>query len=90
MATISVYNPETNKTYNVSATMEVSILNESHVGFSSHYIRLSTNQKDPLGQTIKDKIVMDIGSGSVTDSVEDSLSAMIDEVGGGMLTSNSS
>lgn len=88
MATISIYNPETNTTYNVSATMELSIVNGEHAGVSSHYMRLSTNQKDPLRQAIKDRIITNIGSGSVTDSIEDSLADIIDEVGGGMLTSN--
>lgn len=88
MATISVYNPETNTSYNISATMENSIVNGTGDGAQVHYMRLSTNQKDPLGQSIKDRIVEDIGVNDVTESIEDALASIIDEVGGGMLTSN--
>lgn len=88
MATITVYRPTTDTSYSIDVTMEYAVLNNSGSGTNGYYIRLSTNQRDPLGQPISDRYVENFAANSnLTRVIQDLASEMIDEINGSELTS---
>ena len=91
MATITVFDSETSSTWNVEATLDQAVVNGSGTGVTGYYIRLTTSKADQLGGVVGDQIIEDLPANSnITREVEDSLSEMIAEVHGSMLSESMS
>jgi hypothetical protein len=90
MATITVYNAELDQNYQIDVTLEDAVVNGSGSGASSFYIKLATNRKDPLDQSIPNRIIEDLGASDVTTLVMDSVDDMIGEIRGALLSSSNS
>lgn len=90
MATIPVYDTDTNRTYTVTATVESSVVAGNNSGKTVYYLKLNTSQKTPAGGSIPDQIVEDIGASDITTTVQDSLELVIQHAEGEYDSSDSS
>jgi hypothetical protein len=90
MATITVYNAELDQNYQIDVTLEDAVVNGSGAGASSFYIKLATNRKDPLGQSIPNRIIEDLGASDVSSLVTAEADSMIEEIKGSLLSSSES